>query len=122
MAKALEQIPTLRVKQMSPEDLLSLAEQNWSPMPDLNLEYLQDRLARGFQVTKVGWLTRYGPACGGPAILFLLRNAEGREIATLVAFGKKVIEFVRQHLEEWRQKDIPFERWNFLTQPGSERR
>ncbi|MFA0752223.1 MAG: hypothetical protein SLRJCFUN_002626 [Candidatus Fervidibacter sp.] len=122
MAKALEQIPTLRVEQMSPEDLLSLAEQTWSPMPDLNFEYLQDWLARGFQVTKVGWLTRYGPAYGGPAILFLLRNAEGREIATMVAPGKKVIEFVRQHLEEWRQKGVPFERWNFLTQPESDRR
>jgi len=116
MAVASERSITVDVKPISPEEIATLAEQTWSPLPDLNLEYLWDAMARGFQVIKVGWLTRYGPAYGGPAILFVVRNAEGKEGATLVAPGKKVAEFIRQNLEKWKRNGVPFERWEFLTQ------
>jgi hypothetical protein len=116
MAVVSERSITVDVKPISPEEIATLAEQTWSPLPDLNLEYLWEALARGFQVIKVGWLTRYGPAYGGPAILFVVRNAEGKESATLVAPGKKVAEFIRQNLEEWKRNGVPFERWEFLTQ------
>ena len=116
MAVASERSITVDMKPISPEEIATLAEQTWSPLLDLNLEYLWEALARGFQVIKVGWLTRYGPAYGGPAILFVVRNAEGKESATLVAPGKKVAEFIRQNLEEWKRNGVPFERWEFLTQ------
>jgi hypothetical protein len=116
MAVVSERSITVDVKPISPEEIATLAEQTWSPLPDLNLEYLLDALARGFQVIKVGWLTRYGPAYGGPAILFVVRNAEGKESATLVAPGKEVAEFIRQNLKEWKRNGVPFERWEFLTQ------
>ncbi len=117
MAIASERSITIDVKPISPEEIVTLAEQTWSPSPDLNFNYLLDWMARGFsQVTKVGWLTRYGPAYGGPAILFLLRNAEGKELTILVAPGEKVAEFIRQNLEEWKRNGVPFERWEVLTQ------
>jgi hypothetical protein len=117
LAIASERSITVDVKPILPEEIVTLAEQTWSPLPDLNFNYLLDWMAWGFyQVTKVGWLTRYGPAYGGPAILSLLRSDEGKEIAMLVAPGKKVAEFIRKNLEEWKRKGVPFERWEFLTQ------
>ncbi len=117
MAVVSERSITVDVKPISPEEIATLAEQTWSPLPDLNFNYLLDWMERGFrQVIKVGWLTRYGPAYGAPAVLFLLRNDEGKEIPMLVAPGKKVAEFIRQNLEEWKRNGVPFERWEFLTQ------
>jgi len=94
----------------SPHELLAEMEQIWSPKPDMNFEYLMAWLGKGFQVMRVGLWSRYGPAYGGPAIFFMLRHPDGREVAILVSPGKKVSEFIRQNAEEWERNGVIFEK------------
>lgn len=96
-------------KQISVEELATLAEQTWSFEPDLNFDILQQLVKDGFRVTQIFWLTRYGPAYGGPGIYFLLKHPDEREAATIVVPGKKVAEFIRSHLEEWVSEGIVVE-------------
>ena len=109
MAITSESSVAVDVKPISPEEIAALAEQTWSPLPDLNFEILRRWVEEGFQVAKVGWLTRYGPAYGGPGIYFVLKHPDGRGASTIVSPGKKVAEFLRKHAEDWLRKGTVFE-------------
>lgn len=109
MATVPERSVVVNSKQISMEELATLAEQIWSFEPDLNFDILQRLVEDGFQVTQIFWLTHHGPAYGGPGIYFLLKHPDGREAATIVVPGRKVAEFIRSHLEEWMSKGIVVE-------------
>ncbi|MFN4179255.1 MAG: hypothetical protein ACK4I8_02990 [Armatimonadota bacterium] len=109
MAVISERSVVANLRRISVEELVTLAEQTQWVSPDLNFDILQRLVEHGFQVTQVFWLTRYGPAYGGPGIYFLLKHPDGREAATIVVPGRKVAEFIRNHLEEWMNKGIAVE-------------
>jgi len=96
-------------KPISLDELTTLAERTWSPVPDLNFDTFQRWIEDGFKVERIFWLTRYSPAHGGPGIYFLLKHPEGREAVTIVAPGKKVAEFTRLHSQEWASQGIEIE-------------
>jgi hypothetical protein len=109
MAVISERSVVANLRRISIEELATLAEQTQWASPDLNFDALQRLVEDGFQVTQIFWLTRYGPAYGGPGIYFLLKHPDGRESATIVVPGKKVAEFIRNHLEEWVREGIVVE-------------
>lgn len=109
MAIVSERSVVAKTKPLSAEELARLAEQTRSPAPDLNFEILQGWVESGFQVVKIFWLTRYGPAYGGPGIYFLLEHPDGRNAATIVVPGKKIAEFINLHSKEWTSKGVSIE-------------
>lgn len=106
MAIVSERSSVINSKPITADELARLAEDTWSPEPDLNFEILQRWVEEGFQVSQIFWLNRYGPAYGGPGIYFLLKHPDGREKATIVAPGKRVAEFIRHRSEEWASKGV----------------
>ncbi len=109
MATVSERSVSVNSKPISPDELATLAEQTWSPAPDLNFDILERWVEDGFKVERIFWLTRYGPAYGGPGIYFVLKHPDGRGAATIVAPGKKIAEFIRLHSQEWASQGIAIE-------------
>lgn len=122
MAIVSERSVVVNLKPLSPKELVTLAEQTWSPEPDLNFEILKRWVEDGFEIVQIFWLTRYGPAYGGPGIYFILRHPDGRDFATIVVPGKKVAEFIRRYSEEWAGKGVTMELADVLVQRSTQGR
>lgn len=79
-----------------------------SRLPDFNLDHLRGCLKRGWRIKEIQLEPYGGPVRGFPGVRFLLERAsDGLKVVTPVSPGERLIEFLRQHADEWEQAGIP---------------